>query len=83
MLRLVEPAPTYKAAILDAVTEMQAVGEWDISPDAFEARFDDMLRRGENAPGTLGEVGVEILDFQIRHGCHDARSGPIGTGKRG
>jgi hypothetical protein len=31
MLRLVEPAPRYKAAILDAVPEMQAIGEWDIS----------------------------------------------------
>jgi predicted acetyltransferase len=43
MLRLVEPAPLYKASILDAVAEMQAIGEWDISPDAFAARFDDML----------------------------------------
>jgi predicted acetyltransferase len=44
MLRLVEPAPLYKAAILDAVAEMQAIGEWDISPHAFAERFDDMLR---------------------------------------
>jgi predicted acetyltransferase len=44
MLRLVEPAPLYKAAILDGVAEMQASGEWDISPEAFAARFDDMLR---------------------------------------
>ena len=44
MLRLVEPTPLYKAAILDAVAEMQAIGEWDISPEAFAARFDDMLR---------------------------------------
>ena len=44
MLSLVEPAPLYKAAILDAVAEMKAIGEWDISPDAFAARFDDMLR---------------------------------------
>ena len=44
MLRLVEPAPLYKAAILDAVPELQAIGEWDISPEAFAARFDDMLR---------------------------------------
>jgi predicted acetyltransferase len=44
MLRLVEPAPLYKAAILDGVAEMQASGEWDISPEAFAARFDEMLR---------------------------------------
>lgn len=43
MLRLVEPAPSYKAAILDAVAEMQAIGEWDISPRAFAERFDDIL----------------------------------------
>jgi len=43
MLRLVEPAPSYKAAILAAVAEMNAIGEWDISPDAFAARFNDML----------------------------------------
>ena len=43
MLRLVEPTPLYKAAILAAVAEMQAIGEWDISPDAFAARFDDIL----------------------------------------
>lgn len=43
MLRLVEPASSYKAAILDAVAEMQASGEWDISPQAFAARFDQML----------------------------------------
>lgn len=44
MLRLVEPALLYKAAIHDAVAEMQAIGEWDITPDAFAARFDDILR---------------------------------------
>jgi predicted acetyltransferase len=43
MLGLVEPSSCHKAAILDAVAEMQASGEWDISPDAFAARFDDML----------------------------------------
>jgi predicted acetyltransferase len=43
MLRLVEPAPRYKAAILAAVAEMQASGEWDITPDAFAAQFDAML----------------------------------------
>ena len=44
MLRLVEPALEFKAAILAAVPEMNAVGEWPVSPDAFAARFDDMLR---------------------------------------
>ena len=31
MLRLVELAPRYKAAILDAAPEMQAIGEWEVS----------------------------------------------------
>ena len=44
MLRLVEPAAEYKAAILAAVPEMKAVGEWNVTPEAFAARFDDMLR---------------------------------------
>lgn len=43
MLRLVEPTPLYKAAIVDAAAEMHDVGEWDITPDAFAARFDAML----------------------------------------
>ena len=43
MLRLVEPALCYKAAILAAVAEMQAVGEWNVSPEAFAERFDTML----------------------------------------
>jgi predicted acetyltransferase len=44
MLRLVQPAPRYKAAILAAAAEMHAVGEWDITPEAFALRFNDMLR---------------------------------------
>ena len=43
MLRLVEPALAYKAAILAAVAEMQAVGEWNVSPDVFAERFATML----------------------------------------
>jgi len=59
MLRLVEPAPLYKAAILDAVPEMRAIGEWDISPDAFAARFEAMI--GEIAAAkdpTTAQPGV-------------------------
>jgi hypothetical protein len=44
MLRLVEPAPVYKAAILAAVGEMNEVGEWDISPDAFAEQASKKLR---------------------------------------
>lgn len=43
MLQLLEPSPQHKAAILDAVAEMQAIGEWDISPETFAERFDDIL----------------------------------------
>ena len=67
MLHLVEPAPLYKAAILDAVPELQTIGEWDISPDAFAARFDDML--GELAaakdPATAPPGVVPYEDFWL------------------
>jgi predicted acetyltransferase len=67
MLRLVEPAPLYKAAILDAVAEMQAIGEWDISPDAFAARFDDMLRELAAAkdPATAPPGVLPYEDFWL------------------
>jgi len=67
MLRLVEPAPRYKAAILDAVAEMQAIGEWDISPDAFAARFDDMLREITAAkdPATARPGVLPYEDFWL------------------
>ena len=67
MLRLVEPAPRYKAAILDAVAEMQAIGEWDISPDAFAARFDDMLRELAAArdPATAPPGVLPYEDFWL------------------
>jgi predicted acetyltransferase len=70
MLRLVEPSSRYKAAILDAVAEMQASGEWDISPHAFEARFDTML--GEIAAAkdpTKAPPGVLLYeDFWLMEG---------------
>ena len=64
---LVEPAPLYKAAILDAVPEMQAIGEWDISPDAFAARFDDMLREMAAAkdPATAPPGILPYEDFWL------------------
>jgi predicted acetyltransferase len=67
MLRLAEPAPRYKAAILDAVAEMQAIGEWDISPDAFAARFDDMLRELAAArdPATAPPGVLPYEDFWL------------------
>lgn len=43
MIHLVEPALLYKVAILDAVAEMQAIGEWDVSADMFATRFDTIL----------------------------------------
>jgi predicted acetyltransferase len=67
MLRLVEPAPHYKPAILDAVAEMQAIGEWDISPIAFAARFDDMLRELAAAkdPATAPPGVLPYEDFWL------------------
>ena len=67
MLRLVEPTPLYKAAILDAVPEMQAVGEWDITPEAFAARFDDMLHEIAAAkdPATTPPGVLPFADFWL------------------
>jgi len=67
MLRLIEPAALYKAAILDAVAELQAIGEWDISPDAFAARFDDMLRELAAAkdPATAPHGMLPYEDFWL------------------
>jgi predicted acetyltransferase len=69
MLRLVEPAPSYKAAILDAVAEMQAIGEWDISPQAFAERFNDILSEIAAAkdpatapPGVLPYEDLWLMD---------------------
>ena len=67
MLRLVEPAPLYKAAILAAVAEMNAIGEWDIAPDAFAARFDEMLRELAAAkdPATAPPGVLPYEDFWL------------------
>ena len=81
MLRLVEPAPRYKAAVLAAVAEMQAIGEWDISPDAFAARFDDMLREIAAAkdpatalPGVLPYEDFWLMEEDIWIGLLTLRS---------
>jgi predicted acetyltransferase len=70
MLRLVEPAPVYKAAIIAAVGEMNEVGEWDLSPDAFAERFDDMLRELAAAkdPATAPAGVVPYEDFWLIEG---------------
>lgn len=67
MLRLVEPAPLYKGAILAALPEMNAIGEWDISPHAFAARFDDMLRELAAAkdPATAPPGVLPYEDFWL------------------
>src|SRR5690349_13683460 len=91
MLRLVEPAPAYKAAMLEAAGEMHAIGEWDITPEALAARFDDMLRELAAAkdpatapPGILpyedfwllaGDVWVGLLTLRLQIDEQLLRSG--------
>jgi predicted acetyltransferase len=72
MLRLVEPVSAYKAALLDAASEMHAIGEWDITPDALAARFDDILREQAAAkdpatapPGVLPYEDFWLLDGDV------------------
>jgi predicted acetyltransferase len=70
MLRLVEPAPRYKAAILAAATEMHEVGEWDITPEAFAMRFNDMLSELAAAkhPATAPPGILPYEDFWLLEG---------------
>jgi predicted acetyltransferase len=72
MLRLVEPAPNYKAALLEAAGEMHAIGEWDITPEALAMRFDDILREQAAAkdpatapPGVLPYQDFWLLDADV------------------
>jgi predicted acetyltransferase len=72
MLRLVEPAPIYKEALLEAAGEMHAIGEWDITPADLAARFDDILREQAAAkdpatapPGVLPYQDFWLLDEDV------------------
>ena len=91
MLRLVEPAPAHRAAFLEAVSEMHATGEWDITPEAMAARFDDLLRELAAAkdpaaapPDVLpcedfwlfaGDVWVGLLTLRLQINQQFLRSG--------
>jgi predicted acetyltransferase len=44
MLRLVLPDATHREALLEAAGEMQACGEWDISPAALGERFNTLIQ---------------------------------------
>jgi predicted acetyltransferase len=67
MLRLVEPALTYKAALLEAASELYAVGEWDITPDDLASRFDDLLHELAAAkdPATAPAGVLPYEDFWL------------------
>ncbi|HET9223245.1 MAG TPA: GNAT family N-acetyltransferase [Roseiflexaceae bacterium] len=67
MLRLVEPAPNYKAALLEAAGEMHDIGEWDITPADLAARFDDILREQAAAkdPATAPPGVLPYQDFWL------------------
>ena len=70
MLRLVEPASIYKAAMLEAADEMHAIGEWDITPAALAERFDDILRELAAAkdPATAPPGVLPYEDFWLLDG---------------
>jgi predicted acetyltransferase len=67
MLRLVEPSVAYKAAMLDAAPEMQAVGEWDITPQELEVRFETILAEHLAAkdPSTAPDGVLPYEDFWL------------------
>ena len=61
MLRLVEPAPSYKAALLEAASEMHAIGEWEITPADLAARFGNrslVNATFEHLKGSLRTLGA-------------------------
>jgi predicted acetyltransferase len=70
MLVLVEPALEHKDALLDAVREFHAAGEYDVTAEQLGARFEDLIRKlaadkdPANAPP--GEVASE--DFFLMEG---------------
>jgi predicted acetyltransferase len=70
MLVLVEPALEHKDALLDAVREFHAAGEYDVTAEQLGARFEDLIhklaadRDPANAPP--GEVAYE--DFFLMEG---------------
>jgi predicted acetyltransferase len=70
MLRLVEPAPAHKAALLEAASEMRAIGEWDITPEDLAARFDDIIREQAAAkdPATAPPGVLPYQDFWLLDG---------------
>ena len=67
MLRLVIPSLAYKEAMLEAAGEMHACGEWDITPEALEARFDTLLQELAAArdPATVPEGVLPYLDYWL------------------
>jgi predicted acetyltransferase len=67
MLRLVEPAVVYKAAMLEAASEMHAVGEWDLTPEALEASFETILAdlAAAKDPSTAPEGVLAYEDFWL------------------
>ena len=67
MLRLVTPSLAYKEAMLEAAGEMHACGEWDITPEALEARFATLIQELAAArdPATAPEGVLPYLDYWL------------------
>jgi predicted acetyltransferase len=67
MLQLVEPSTHVKAAFLEAASELYAHGEWDITPEALAARFDQILHDLALAsdPATAPPDIVPYKDFWL------------------
>ncbi len=70
LLRLVEPSLNYKMAMLDAASEMYAVGEWDKPPDVLAVQFDDILIKLAAAkdPATAPPGVLPYEDFWLMEG---------------
>jgi predicted acetyltransferase len=61
------PSIVHKEALLEAAGEMHACGEWEITPEALEARFDTMLQELAAArdPATAPAGVLPYVDYWL------------------
>jgi predicted acetyltransferase len=72
MLVLAKPARSHKEALLDAVREFHAAGEYDITAEQLGAQFEDLIQRLDRsndpaaaAPGELPYEDFWMMDGEI------------------
>ena len=71
MLVLVEPAIEYKDALLDAVRDFHMAGEYEITAEELETKFDALILRLQQArnPATAAPGDLPYEDFWMMDGA--------------